>query len=108
MSARLAEKWKLMKAVLCNPSNGLSDADKAVLSQMLDRYNAEIGAACLSINTLARDTGRDKRTVMRSLKRLQESGFVLVVERGDRRGRSNKYKPVFISPATDAVKEAKQ
>lgn len=88
----LHAKWLLIGKALSDP--GLSAADCAVLWQLCERYNEEAGAAWPSMTLLASDTGRNRKTVQRSLARLQAAALVLVTERGTR-ARSNRYRPAL-------------
>ena len=91
-------KWQAIGRALSDAGR-LTYADVATLWQLMDRYNVQAGAAWPSLKRLAADTGRDRRTVMRSLDRLQAAGLVAVVQRGDRaRQLSNRYRPSFAAP----------
>ncbi len=88
----LQAKWVLVGQALSTPR--LSAGDCAVLWQLCERYNEQAGAAWPSMNRLASDISRDRKTVQRSLARLEAAELVQVTERGTRT-RSNRYKPIF-------------
>lgn len=88
----LQAKWVLVGQALSTLK--LSAGDCAVLWQLCERYNEQAGAAWPSMNRLASDISRDRKTVQRSLARLEAAELVQVTERGTRT-RSNRYKPIF-------------
>ena len=88
----LQAKWVLVGQALSTPK--LSAGDCAVLWQLCERYNEQAGAAWPSMTRLASDISRDRKTVQRSLARLEAAELVQVTERGTRT-RSNRYKPIF-------------
>jgi hypothetical protein len=88
----LQAKWALVGHALATPK--LSAGDCAVLWQLCDRYNEQAGAAWPSMTRLASDISRDRKTVQRSLARLEAAELVQVTERGSRT-RSNRYRPSF-------------
>lgn len=88
----LQAKWVLVGQALSTPK--LSAGDCAVLWQLCERYNEQAGAAWPSMTRLASDISRDRKTVQRSLAKLEAAKLVQVTERGTRT-RSNRYKPIF-------------
>jgi len=88
----LQAKWALIGTA--SRTADLSAGDCAVLWQICERYNEQAGAAWPSLNTLAADTQRDRRTVQRSIAKLEKAGLVAVVKHGNRTT-SNRYRPEF-------------
>ncbi len=88
----LLRKYLLLSTFVREPAATIADA--AVLSALVERFNDTTGAAWPSLSTLARDCGRDRRTVQRSLQRLVRAGLVTVTQHGTRTA-SNHYAPRF-------------
>lgn len=99
MSGRATKQGSLLLAKWCLLGHALrhsqlSMADAAVLWQLCERFSEQSGAAWPSLSTLAKDSGRDRRTVQRCLARLESSGLVSILQRGGRTS-SNRYRPTF-------------
>ena len=54
----------------------LPPAEKALLIALCDRLNDNTGLCCPSYEQLSRDTGYERSTVSRNLKKLQKRGFI--------------------------------
>lgn len=81
--------WKLLRRV-----SSLNDFDKVLAFHITAEYiNSETNACWPSIDRLADDLGKDRRSVQRSLKRLEEQGFLGIVRY---RGR-NRTNTMFIT-----------
>jgi hypothetical protein len=85
-------KFLLLSALVRRPD--ASAADAAVLAALLERLNEETGLAWPSLQRLADDTGRNRVTVVRSLRHLCELGFVQVAEKGTKTT-TTRYRPQF-------------
>lgn len=84
----LRESWV---KVICKYPN-LSGADVAVAVMLSTYINRNNQTAWPSIDTLAEDTNRDRRTVRRCVRRLEKLGLVDIVT-GRGRHHSNRYRP---------------
>lgn len=77
---------------LCASYPNLSGADLAVVIDLSTYLNSKRGDAWPSIDTIATDINRNRSTVFRSLKRLEELSLIKVIHaRG--RNKSNHYRP---------------
>ncbi len=92
----LLAKWELLGMAARHPR--LAQGDVAVLFELCDRYNEDARAAWPSIDRMAKDTGKHRSTVIRSVKRLSAHGFVKTVKHGNRGGETNRYQPAFGGP----------
>ena len=93
----LLAKHHLLGHCLLHPKTSKGDA--AVLWYLLERYNDEAGAAWPGLGNIATNTQVDRKTVQRSINRLEAENY-LTVERGGRAykgapGKSNRYHPNF-------------
>lgn len=87
----LLAKYLLLSTAALRPDS--TPADLAVLAALLERFNEADGYSRPSLQTLADDTGRDRMTVQRSIRRLVKAGLILV-ESGSRTI-ANRYRPCF-------------
>jgi DNA-binding MarR family transcriptional regulator len=74
-------KWRTMSA-----------SDKDVYLAIAQHVNNQTGIAYPGMDRIASLIGRTRRTVERSVDRLERSGLLRIVERGGGRGRSHKYR----------------
>lgn len=74
----------------------LGHSEKHVLTVLAHITNHKTRLCCPGISLIAHKTSRDKRTVMRSLKKLSESGHIKIKKE---HGKGNKYEfPAFEMP----------
>ena len=71
-------------------ARGISPSAKLVLMILADHHNGQTGACFPSYETLRKETGLSRRTVIRARQELSEKGLVPILERGGGR-RSNRY-----------------
>jgi hypothetical protein len=83
----------LMALVTAATDARLSRGDVACLAVIINRFNTEKGVAWPSVTLVADEANLDRRSVIRSLQRLSEVGY-LDIERGGL-GKSNRYRPSF-------------
>lgn len=62
--------YRMARAIILPP------AEKALLIALCDRLNDNTGLCCPSYEQLSRDTGYERSTVSRNLKKLQKKGFI--------------------------------
>lgn len=79
----------------------LSKGDVACLSVLLNRFNVEKGEAWPSVNRIATEAAIHRTSVMSSIKRLNECGY-LAIDRGGL-GKSNRYRPTFKTGSAGAT-----
>lgn len=84
---RIVNAWRLVGAATRRP--GFTHADVAVLWAILDRIGAD-GTAWPGYGRIAADTGLDRSTVSRSIRKLTAEGFILRESGGP--GKSNRYR----------------
>lgn len=84
----------------------LSRGEVAVYAQIVDRYNAQRGAAWPSMDRLAFDTGLSRRAIPKIIEKLCRGDYLQITKHGNR-ATSNRYLPTFHeysrkeNPATD-------
>lgn len=99
-------KLFVLQRALMDPA--LSKADVLVLAAIVEYLNGIHGVAWPSVETIAFVTGLPRRTVQRSLRRLERRDCI-TVERGGGKGHSNRYSVKLdfpVSPFQDAIKRA--
>lgn len=84
---RIVRAWRLVGAATRRP--GFTHGDVAVLWSILDRIG-EDGTAWPGYGRIATDTGLDRSTVSRSIRKLVDEGFILRESGGP--GKSNRYR----------------
>lgn len=70
----LIDKWRLLQASLCDPD--LSPAAKVVMGRLLFHLNVGSDQCTPSFETLARGAGMARRTAVRAVRELRDSGWV--------------------------------
>ena len=79
-----------------------SPVKKLILMHVADSYNDEKKASWFSVSRIAERCECDRKTVMRHLKALCETGIIALKERGNQHGKTNKYSINFeYEPSTN-------
>lgn len=81
----------------------LARGDVACLAVIINRFNTEKQAAWPGLNLLAEETNLNRRSVIRSLQRLSELGYLEIMRGGI--GKSNRYRPTFKTSDTDVTSD---
>jgi DNA-binding transcriptional MocR family regulator len=98
MMVTLLVKWRMLQAILRD--RDLSPAAKAVAASLLDRYNTKSGRCNPSYQTLADDTGYDRRQIMRAAADLRRQGWI-TTSRGASRLPSNEFEFAWLRVGAD-------
>jgi len=85
---------KHLAVMFASTDKRLSAGDIAVLFQIMDYFNLRKGYAYPNMDTLAFNTNRTKRTIVDSVDRLENLGYLKIVRHGCRTT-SNRYLPIF-------------
>ena len=99
LSAAGVRKFETLAAACCDPR--LAHGDVAVLAVILRHANAASGAAWPGVNRIAAQAKINRSSVMRSITKLEQSGFIEVDR--SHRGRSNTYRPCMPTSGVDAT-----